>query len=418
MKNRNGLALIAVGLLALACGLTTRQSWRSSLGPVVPHDSFPAQCDLCHLGGDWSQIRPDFDYDHAKQTGTPLLGAHEQAQCLRCHNDRGPVKVFAQRGCGGCHEDVHQGHLGKDCKTCHDETNWLPRAQIAKHASTRFPLVGAHAATACFRCHPGAEVGNFQRTDPRCESCHQQDLTRATNPDHQQRGWTTACERCHLPTVWQSARFSHDTYPLTGRHGSISCSRCHVNNVYAGTPRTCVGCHQANYNATTNPRHAQAGFSTACDSCHTTSSWFGARYTHLNYTLTGAHLTASCASCHANGVYAGTPRNCAGCHLPDYNATTSPNHQAANFPTTCETCHSSTSTWRGATFNHSFPITTGKHSGISCGTCHTNPNNYQVFTCLVCHEHNKTKMDDTHKSTGGYSYTSAACLQCHPQGRK
>ena len=30
-----------------------------------------------------------------------LRGAHAQAGCLLCHNDRGPVQQFAARGCGG-----------------------------------------------------------------------------------------------------------------------------------------------------------------------------------------------------------------------------------------------------------------------------------------------------------------------------
>ena len=29
----------------------------------------------------------------------------------------------------------------------------------------------------------------------------------------------------------------------------------------------------------------------------------------------------------------------AGCHLADYQRATAPNHQAAGFPTSCDTCH-------------------------------------------------------------------------------
>ena len=62
------------------------------------------------------------------------------------------------------------------------------------------------------------------------------------------------------------------------------------------------------------------------------------------FPLVGVHATQACASCHMNGVYAGTPRTCVGCHLAKYQATTNPNHAAAGFPTTCETCHKATDT--------------------------------------------------------------------------
>ncbi|MCB0751983.1 MAG: hypothetical protein KDC52_10955, partial [Ignavibacteriae bacterium] len=88
----------------------------------------------------------------------------------------------------------------------------------------------------------------------------------------------------------------------------------------------------------------------------------------------------------------------------------------------CEDCHN-TSDWNDATFDHDgqyFPIYSGKHKEAwnSCSDCHTNPSSYSVFSCIDCHEHNnKTKVDDKHRGESGYSYTSAACYDCHPQGR-
>src|SRR5690606_5304018 len=155
-----------------------RQQWQKERGPVVPHDTFPRDCSLCHEGSSWHAIRDDFQFDHAKEAGLALVGAHDAAECLRCHNDRGPVEVYAQRGCIGCHEDVHQGYLGATCIDCHDEAaiDWRPKAAIAEHATTRFPLVGAHASTACWACHPGAQVGNFANTTTNCVDCHAKDL--------------------------------------------------------------------------------------------------------------------------------------------------------------------------------------------------------------------------------------------------
>jgi hypothetical protein len=204
------LLAVALGSLAAACALTGQRSasahlWWSGYGPVLPHDTFPADCRLCHEGGDWQTMRDDFVFDHGARTGVPLEGAHEWASCLRCHNDRGPVAVFQAQGCGGCHEDVHQGELGTDCTTCHQETSWFPVGQFARHYHTRFPLVGVHASTACRRCHPGAEVGNFLPADTECVTCHASDLAQADNPNHVGLGWVDNCDRCHIPTTWQQA---------------------------------------------------------------------------------------------------------------------------------------------------------------------------------------------------------------------
>ncbi len=410
--------LAVVLLLPLACMLGPQHAWEDRHGPVVPHDTFPADCSMCHESGSWHRLRAGFTFDHGERTGVPLRGAHANAKCLRCHNDRGPVARFAQRGCAGCHEDVHRGQLGKRCESCHDEQrDWRPSAAIADHRATRFPLVGAHASTACFRCHPGAEVGNFVRADTRCESCHQSDLARAQNPDHAAQGWTSRCDQCHVPISWAPSRFAHATFPLAGVHRTISCASCHVGNQFRGIARECVACHRAEYDRTSEPPHAAAGFSTACETCHTANGFRGATFVHALYPLTGAHRAASCTSCHAQRVYRGTPSACVDCHRAAYDATTNPNHGAAKFPTSCETCHS-TSMFRGARFDHRFPISSGDHRGLDCASCHTTANNYRAFSCIDCHEHRKSAMDDEHNQVTGYAWSSPACLQCHPNGRE
>jgi hypothetical protein len=179
--------------------------WWAGFGPVVPHDSFPAECGLCHLADRWDALQEDFRFDHEKETGHPLLGAHREARCLRCHNDRGPVKVFDRRGCAGCHEDFHQGDLGPDCSSCHQQRTWEPKSQAERHQHTRFPLTGAHATVSCHRCHPGSRVGNFMPTDTECASCHRDDVAATTNPPHIPLGWVDNCNRCHIPTRWDQA---------------------------------------------------------------------------------------------------------------------------------------------------------------------------------------------------------------------
>lgn len=205
------IALATVASLVAGCMVQDQDDaalhrWWSGLGPVLPHDSFPADCRLCHIGQNWNDLAPDFHFDHAKETGVPLEGAHAHAKCLRCHNDRGPVAAFAARGCVGCHEDVHYGELGPNCTRCHDKRSWQPNGQTVLHEHTRLPLTGAHMAVACYRCHPGAWVGNFVPTDTECVTCHRDELAGANNPPHIALGLVDRCDRCHQPTSWHDAR--------------------------------------------------------------------------------------------------------------------------------------------------------------------------------------------------------------------
>jgi hypothetical protein len=149
--------------------------------------------------------------------------------------------------------------------------------------------------------------------------------------------------------------------------------------------------------------------------CHSTTSWANASFNHNNTTfpLTGAHTTVPCVNCHVNNNYTTLPTNCYGCHQKDYQGTTNPNHTSAGFPTTCATCHTTTS-WAGATFNHTyFPTNHGGANGV-CATCHTNPNDYSVFQCTNCHQ--KAQTDQHHQGVNGYVYNSVNCYQCHKNG--
>jgi len=405
------LASIAlVGIVACA-NIVPRKGWRPDLGPVVPHDTFPADCALCHEGGSWTRIKPDFEYDHEKETGVRLTGAHGSAQCLRCHNDRGPVRLFAERGCAGCHEDPHRGQLGSLCQSCHNEDTWRPLEAIAAHARTRFPLVGGHAAVDCTRCHPGASEGFFPPIGIDCESCHAQDALAVTSIDHAALGLLDGCVRCHSPAAWTPAGFAHPTsFPLSSGHGGLGCTQCHTTpGVFTGLVTDCASCHLDDYQATLNPNHAAAGFSTDCRICHTTAGWGGGNFAHpASFPLAQAHANRACSECHTvPGTFAGLTTDCASCHLAEYQATTNPNHASAGFPTACASCHTPT-VWGSGTFTHpsSFPLTNA-HSGHACSVCHTTPGSFAGLTptCLNCHQ---SDFQRGHNSQG-----NSSCQQCH-----
>lgn len=264
-------------LLLSSCGwvacqtFTPRQGWKPEYGPVVPHDTFPTDCALCHTGGNWKTIRADFTFDHGKETGVELHGAHRSVSCLLCHNDRGPVKLFASQGCTGCHVDVHQGNLGKTCQGCHTENSWLVRDAVSRHDRTRLPLVGAHAATPCYRCHTGAPVGNFAGLDPACATCHLQQYLATTSPNHTSSGFGTTCNDCHNTIHWQGAGFSlaSHPFPLTGHHNR-PCIDCHTSpGNYAVF--VCTNCHAHEQGPMNNEHSGVPGYSwssPACYNCH------------------------------------------------------------------------------------------------------------------------------------------------------
>ena len=89
-------------------------------------------------------------------------------------------------------------------------------------------------------------------------------------------------------------------------------------------------------------------------------------FDHLatGFALSGAHRSAPCESCHARGVFLGTPKSCEGCHGPGARIGATP-LSASHVPTVegCAQCHS-TATFSGARFNHLVVV-----SG-SCATCH------------------------------------------------
>ena len=380
---------------------------------------FPTTCDTCHKYTDATWQQAVFAH-----TTFALAGVHATQPCATCHINN--VYAGTPRLCAGCHLPVYNvtqnpNHITAGfpttCDTCHKYTDatW----QQAVFAHTTFALAGVHATQPCGACHKNNVYAGTPRT---CAGCHLADYNATRDPNHAASGFPTTCDSCHKysDSTWQQGVFDHSTFRLLGVHATQPCAACHKNGVYAGTPRTCVGCHLSDYNGTNDPNHASAGFPTTCDSCHkfTDSSWSQGVFDHSTFRLLGVHATQPCAACHKNGVYAGTPRTCVGCHLSDYNNTNDPNHIAAGFPTTCDTCHKfSDSSWNQGIFNHTwFPIASGRHSGNPCSACHITPSAFQIFSCTAnCHSRGET--DSHHNEVSGYRYDSAACYACHPQGR-
>lgn len=401
-------------------------SWVVNAQEESPHgESGPADCKACHVAGDWWTMTDPIQFDH-DTTRFTLNGAHEEIDCRSCHE----TMVFSEATleCASCHEDVHSGTVGRDCARCHDENSWLVNDIPEIHEQNGFALTGSHSTLSCVDCHSNEVTLRFDRLGNDCVNCHLEDFNLAQNPNHIEKGYSTDCTECHDPIAfgWDDQMLDHDFFPLLGGHDAVACTDCHIGGGYDddNVPDNCFGCHQDDYLATTNPNHQQAGYGTRCEDCHTIFSWdaLGAG-NHDFFPLVDGHAINECARCHISENFSDASPECVSCHLDDYNNTTNPNHQQTGFSTDCAACHN-IANWEDANFDHDnlyFPITRGNHQrGVwnDCTDCHTQPNDYSIFSCIDCHEHNRNDMANEHNDVNGYSWVSTECLRCHPDGNE
>lgn len=82
----------------------------------VHHGSLGAECSKCHSPNGWRS----WQFDHGKQTGFALEGAHGKLACEGCHKQPAD-QVKLNPTCLSCHEqdDVHLGQYGRQCQRCH-----------------------------------------------------------------------------------------------------------------------------------------------------------------------------------------------------------------------------------------------------------------------------------------------------------
>jgi hypothetical protein len=78
-------------------------------------------CETCHSPNGWNI----WEFDHDKETGFALTGAHARTACATCHKQPAhEVKLSAD--CGACHaqDDKHLGQFGRQCQRCHTTTSF------------------------------------------------------------------------------------------------------------------------------------------------------------------------------------------------------------------------------------------------------------------------------------------------------
>ena len=393
------------------------QDFNATADPDHRHLGFPTDCEICH--GTGARSWDDAEFSHGFFA---LRGEHKAALCSDCHIDGRFVGL--SRECAACHLADYQGAedpdhekagFPLDCSICHGTRyrTW----EGGEFGHDTFALKGRHRLALCSDCHGD---GVFEGRPSDCVSCHLADFISAVDPNHVQLGFPRDCESCHgdKAQTWEDADFSHDAFVLNGRHKLAACSDCHVDGS-TGISSACVSCHRGDYQNTTDPDHELLGFPTECEACHGTGAltWEGAAFDHnAIWPLQGAHTSLDCSSCHVSATL--PPQDCFGCHADDYNATSNPDHQVAGFPTDCDLCHFPTHIlWTQAVFDHTFPITSGKHAQFDCTECHLTAN-FREFSCIDCHAHSRTRMNNKHRNVTGYVYASVNCYACHPDGQE
>lgn len=272
---------------------------------AVHTTAFGTDCIACHDGKDTlAQFTVE---DHAQTFA--LTGQHLKVTCESCHN----AGIFegTSPDCVACHAepDKHLGLFGTDCVACHTTDGWTPATldptlfdhfqstgfALAKHLTNydQTPFV-------CATCHTAAR---FEFAPSQCIDCHGQ-AEPAFISDHIAQ-FGKNCLSCH-DGADRMIGFDHQTvFPLEGEHALIECANCHVDRVFAGTPRQCVQCHQ-------EPTIHQGLFGTDCANCHTPTAWTPARLIHHTFPLDHAGQgEIPCATCHASTF---TQYSCDSCH--------------------------------------------------------------------------------------------------------
>ncbi|WP_136073129.1 hypothetical protein [Candidatus Ulvibacter alkanivorans] len=381
-----------------------------------PHgESLTIDCAQCHNPEGWTIETETLQFDH-NTTDFELEGTHAQVDCKACHT----TLVFdeAPTDCFSCHTDVHSQSVGNDCMRCHTSESWLVFNIPEIHEENGFPLIGAHTNLSCVECHSDESTLIFNRIGNECIECHRDDYVATQNPNHLAAGFSTDCLECHNPLGfgWDAEGITHDFFPLTQGHDIQDCNQCHTTGNFSDASPDCFSCHMEDFATTTNPNHANAGFSTDCIECHTTSpGWMPATVDHDFFPLTLGHDIQDCNQCHENGNFNNTPTDCFACHMDDYAQTSDPDHENAGFSTDCASCHSTNPGWMPATVNHDFfPLTLG-HNLQDCTQCHENGDFQNTPTdCFACHMDDYAQTNDPDHQAANFPTDCASCHTTNP----
>ena len=251
--------------------------------------------------------------------GTYQTHAEFEKDCAHCH---APIHCLEETRCQECHLEVAQQRASQEglhgrlpitrCQVCHTEHKGREAVisdfafQNVDHASLAGFSLTLHQqdydgnALTCEGCH---SQDTFVHETLDCITCHMDENPAYMGGHLAQYG--EDCIECHDGHD-RLSDFDHNTfYTLDGAHVDMACEDCHTEQVYAETPRTCVGCHE-------DPVVHQGFFGETCERCHTTVAWSPAQLTQHNFPLDhGGQSENACITCHTESYAAFT---CYECH--------------------------------------------------------------------------------------------------------
>ncbi len=300
------------------------------------------------------------DFNHMS-TGFPLSGGHATAACETCHI--GGVFKGTPRACDGCHA------VGKRIVA-------TPKSN--SHIVTDAPCESCHFNTATWL---GARFNHGNALPGQCATCHNGRLSFAKPSTHNSGNKATkSCDSCHRSSAWLPASWNH-----TGATVGV-CKSCHINSPEVTPGNRLPAGHNSPIPYTTRLRNVDE-----CDACHSFVGWRPAAFKH--------NAAGACDSCHTNA------------------GVTVFNHARIISGATCDTCHRTRSNgWRPASFH------TGNEAGL-CRNCHASistpaqPSYHFTdlafsVSCDVCH-----KSQTTWKGASGHFDLVAphnpTCRSCH-----
>jgi hypothetical protein len=377
---------------------------------------------------------------YCHQVGRKIDGS----KCLACHSDL-KARIEANRGF-----HVSSEVRGKKCFVCHFEhkgrnntpVQWPTEPKNFDHKLAGYALEGKHDSLQCEACHQQKYVrdslvlrriknGSAARStylglDRQCLSCH--------FDEHRGQLGNDRCGKCHDFLDWKKSaarKFNHDStsYPLTGKHVTAPCVRCHALRPDANTMRSrdsaasnkyyvykgveskyCTACHKDVH---------ENRLGRDCSVCHTPQAWVTSSalqktdHDKTRYPLLGKHTTVACDRCHCPAT--GKPaayrnlafRNCRDCHADAHAGQFAGRKDKGS----CEACHDV----NGFVPSHFTAARHNQESAYALSGAHF------VAKCDSCH--GKVKPDSFHKRTGlSAPHDSAltlfiihdtACAGCH-----
>lgn len=371
------------------------------------------ECSSCH---NTTSFKGQNNFNHLRDTGYALVGAHAKQKCDKCHvpegkdNFRYSFPNLSRNQCLTCHKDQHGDNFsprfkGGNCVACHTQESWPIRN--FDHDKTGFDLEGAHARTQCVECHkqnpPKSKLADFRfkGLNKTCNSCHSDYHGYARETAEKINNVPLIrCETCHNESGFkQSVRFDHSTqtrFTIDGKHEENQCFDCHVpkngqknlktpniprNYSFRDWPKkSCETCHKSPHPPEFRKKFAKQ----TCASCHTTAGWKMVRmggdkdfHSKTRFPLTGKHVRIDCKSCHlVNGKetykFPNADKNfCVNCHNTPHKG----QFKEATLEKPCSSCHTTQSFDKRPLFDHDttgFKLV-GKHKEVGntdCFACH------------------------------------------------